>query len=84
MANVSENRKKQFLLHFDPVFRVDVLINGVEDAPFWQLFLSNLYLFNPIFFSGVVLIDKLHDTDERICFFNDDCHRKGKGHYQLP
>ena len=34
MANVSENRKKQFLLHFDPVFRVDVLINGVEDAPF--------------------------------------------------
>ena len=40
-------------------------------------FLSTLYLIDSIF-PGTVLVDKLHDFEEGICFTNNGCHRNKK------
>ena len=47
MADTSN--KDYFFLHFDPVCRVSVFSNGVEDIPLHQFFLSSLYLFDSFF-----------------------------------
>ena len=44
---------------------------------YFEYLLSILYLFDSIF-PGIVLIDKLHNFQEGICFPNNDCHRKRK------
>ena len=36
--------KKNILLHFDPIIRVSVLRNGVEDTPLQQLFERPLHV----------------------------------------
>ena len=40
-------------------------------------FLSTLYLTGSTF-PGTVLVDKLHDFEEGICFTNNGCHRNKK------
>ena len=62
------------MLLFDPIFRVWVLNNGVEDTPMQQFSLSTLCSFYSIFliwlyYSGTVWIDdQLHNFVETICF----------------
>ena len=55
-------QKKEFLLYFDPVAKVWVLINRVENT-LLQFFSSSLYLFGTIF-SGIAWIDKQLDFDD--------------------
>ena len=44
-----------------------ILSKRVEDASLQQFLLSSFYLFGSIFL-GIVLIDKLHNCIEGICF----------------
>ena len=53
-----------------------------KDTPLWQLFLSILYLFDSIV-PGIVLIDKLHNFEEGVCFPNNGYLGKRKKTFHL-
>lgn len=59
---VKIKKKNEFLLYFDPVAKVWVLSNKVENT-LLQFFLSSLYPFGTIF-SGIAWTDKLLDFDD--------------------
>ena len=67
-ANGSKIPKTKGLLHFDPIVKVWVLSDGVEDTPLQVVFLFFIQY-------TVVCIDKLHDCDVRICFPNNGFHK---------
>ena len=62
---INANKNKKILSHFYPM--VWILSKRVEDASLQQFLLSSFYLFGSIFL-GIVLIDKLHNCIEGICF----------------
>ena len=65
-------------MHFKLMLRCALLIsNEAKDKSLWQLCLSILYLFDSIF-PGKVLIDKLRNFEEGICFPNNGYQRKRK------
>ena len=70
-------QKDHFFMHFKADGEVCVIRDETKDTPLWQFFLSILYLFDSIF-PGIVLSDKLHNFEERICFPNNGCHGKRK------
>ena len=56
-----------------------VLSNGVEDTPLQQFLLGSLYLFDSIF-SGIVLIDRLHNCVKEIAsMFNKETAKRKNG-----
>ena len=62
-------------MHFLADGEVCVIRNGAKNTPLSHFFLSILYLYDSIF-PEKVLIDKLHNFEEGICFPNNDCHGK--------
>ena len=64
--------KTKCLMHFD-------LMPGslsTQDTTLWQIFFSNLYLFNSIF-SIIISTNRLHGFDEEICFSDNCCYKNG-------
>ena len=59
--------RKVIFQHFDPIVKLWVLMNVVEDTPLQQFFWGSLSLFDPTF-SGIAWIDKLHNCEEFISF----------------
>ena len=47
-----------------------------QDTTLWQIFFSNIYLFDSIF-SIIVWTNRLHDFDEWICFPDNCCYENG-------
>ena len=70
------------VIFFYSIDRVTIISNLARVYTFLQLFLIVLCLFEFIF-RVIVWIDKLHDSDERICFSNNDCHRTGKKKFSV-
>ena len=62
-------------MHFLADGEVCVIRNGAKSTPLSHFFLSILYLYDSIF-PEIVLIDKLHNFEEGMCFPNNDCHGK--------
>ena len=69
-------------MHVRANAEVCVISNLAKDTPSWQVFVSILYLFDPIF-PEIVLIDKPHHIVEGICLPSNGCHGKGKKNFHL-
>ena len=69
-ANSGKNIKKKCLMHFDSDAFCSCQLT--QNTTFWQMLLSNRYLFYPIF-SIIDWTNRLHNFDEEICF-PDNCY----------
>ena len=77
MINRSKNPKRSFFMHLEADAEVCVMNKGAKDTPLRQLFLCILYLCDSIF-PGIILIDKLLDFKEGICFASNRFHGNRK------
>ena len=74
-ANSGENKKKMFDAFWSWCLGL-CPEQLTQDTILWQIFFSNLYLFDSVF-SIVVWTNRLHDFDEGICFHDKCCYDNG-------